>query len=38
MESSPSLGLGTINIVPFKEGPIFTRARVQSLGMGMGRC
>ena len=35
---APSLGQGTINIAPFVEGLIFTRARVQSLGMGMGRC
>jgi len=38
MELPPSLGLGTINIVSFVERLIFTKARVQSLGMGMGRC
>ena len=38
MESPPSLGLGTIYVAPFVEGLIFTRARVRSLGMRMGRC
>ena len=38
MESPPSLGLGTINIVPYMEGLIFSKARVRSLGMEMGRC
>ena len=38
MESPPRLGLGTINIAPFVEGLIFTRARVRSLGIEMGRC
>ena len=35
MELPPSLGLGTINIAPFVEGLIFTKAHVWSLGMGM---
>ena len=35
MELPPSLGLGTINIAPFVEGLIFTKACVWSLGMGM---
>ena len=38
MESPHSLGLGTTNITPFMEGLIFTRARIQSLGMRMERC
>ena len=38
MELPPNLGLGTINITPFVEGLIFTRACVRSLGTGMGRC
>ena len=38
MELSPSLGLGTINIALFMDGLIFTKARVWSLGIGMGRC
>ena len=38
MESSLSLGLRIIDIAPFVEILIFIRARVRSLGMGMGRC
>ena len=38
MELPSSLGLRTINIVPFVEGLIFTRACVRSLGIGMERC
>ena len=38
MELPPSLGLQTINIVPFVEGLIFTKANVRSLGMAMRRC
>ena len=38
MELLASLGLRTMNIVPFVEGLMFTRALTQGLGMGMGRC
>ena len=38
MELLSSLCLGTINVASFVEGLIFTRIRVWSLGIGIGRC
>ena len=38
MESPPSLGLGTINIVPFVKGLIFYQSMCPKFRMGMRMC